>query len=85
MRAKVEAIESGAGYTDKQRRVTLHFEGARFAQDRLTVPESMLGLREVALDMELDVEVELATGLARDDRSPEEISQDRQFNARGRL
>ena len=33
------------------------FTGARFAQDRLTVPESALSLERVELDMVVDVEV----------------------------
>ena len=57
MRAKVESIESGAAEQDKERRVTLIFEGARFAQNRLTVPESALSIGRVELDMVVDVEV----------------------------
>lgn len=59
MKARIESIESGKDYSDKERRVTIYFPDAGFAQNRLKVRESALGLMRVELDAELEVEMEL--------------------------
>jgi len=57
MKARVVEIASGREYTDKQRRVTLKFEGASSCFDKVILPESSLGWAAgaVALDDEIEV------------------------------
>jgi hypothetical protein len=56
MKATVVQIESGDRYTDKLRRATLRFEGARVGMDAITVPVTSLP-EGVGLDDVLDFSV----------------------------
>jgi len=58
MKATVVQIESGDRYTDKLRRVTLRFEGARVGMDAITVPVTSLP-EGVGLDDVLEVRISL--------------------------
>lgn len=60
MRAKVIAIRSGGEFIDKRRRVRIKFEDASMAYNEIEVTEEALGLADVKLDDELEVEIELA-------------------------
>lgn len=57
MKAKVLCIQSGSGFVDKRRRVTIRFEDADPFQRDIQLPESMLGLVGLTLDDELIVDI----------------------------
>lgn len=59
MRAKVVSIESGSNHADGRRRVLLQFGLAVGLYDTLRLPEGALGLANVTLDDEINVEFRL--------------------------
>lgn len=60
MKGRVVMVESGTGFNDGERRITIRLNDADMMFDRVRLRESALGLRDVRLDMELDVEIENA-------------------------
>lgn len=60
LRAVVVAVESGNEYLDKQRRITLKFDGCSTGCDRLRLPIDALvgmGLETIGLEDVLDVKL----------------------------
>jgi hypothetical protein len=57
MKARVNEIESGKDYKDKQRRITLKFEGASSCFDKITIPESELGWAAGAAQLDDELEI----------------------------
>ena len=57
LKGSVVGIESGATYTDKQRRIIVKFEGCAIGMDRLKVREDAVGIVGLALDDALNVTV----------------------------
>ena len=58
MIAKVVAVESGSGFMDGERRVTLQFADADQMFQRARFRESVLGIEGIKLDDEVYVEIE---------------------------
>lgn len=71
MIARVIAIESGANYIDKRRRVRLSIEGATIGYAELKVTEEALGVIAVSLDDVLEVEFHSLTMHQRRQRDAE--------------